>query len=330
MSIKQAFTEIIDTISNKENTEFSLLCHKNADPDSLCSAYALEALIKKINRTANTEIILPEGPNKTSEKIIENLKIIAKTKQSLSNPTVIFVLDSGSVEQLGELNEFIHQSPSFKIFIDHHMKDNQISEISNTYLADSSAAACSEIIYRLFETCKIIPEKKIALALLIGITFDSAFFSLGTATTFRIVSELLELGISVAEIKQILSKETSIPEKIARLKSSKRMKINIIDKWILASSRVGSFQASAARALLSLGADFSVVAGKTKTGFKASMRAKEIFCKATEIHLGNLANELTQEFEGSGNGHLTAAGINAKGDVSEFLETVVKIIQGRI
>ena len=86
--------------------------------NSVCSAYALTSLIKKININSITEIILPEGPRRTSEKIIKKFEIDTTEKTPQINPEVTFVLDTGSLGQLGDSKNFILTLDSITIFIE--------------------------------------------------------------------------------------------------------------------------------------------------------------------------------------------------------------------
>ena len=53
------------------NGSIAIFCHINTDPDAICSAYALKNLIENQNKSAFIEIILPEGSNKLTKKIIK-------------------------------------------------------------------------------------------------------------------------------------------------------------------------------------------------------------------------------------------------------------------
>jgi len=118
---------------------------------------------------------------------------------------------------------------------------------------------------------------------------------------------------------------------MARLKAAQRMQLHDIGGWTVATSNVGSFQASAARALLGLGADVAVVAGRDKRRLRASMRATERFYRETSIHLGrDIALPLGEEFGGAGSGHPTAAGVNGEGTLRAMLVRAVELIMDKL
>ena len=122
-----------------------------------------------------------------------------------------------------------------------------------------------------------------------------------------------------------------LSEKIARLKASQRTNIVNVGKWLIVSTEVSSFQASAARGILNLGADLVIVAGKEKEKIKASIRSSEKFYYETNLNLGGVfSKELAKEFKGTGGGHSTVAGINAEGSLEDFFKKVNELIIKKI
>ena len=150
------------------------------------------------------------------------------------------------------------------------------------------------------------------------------------AFTLNAASALLEINGSIEEILSTLRTERKRPEKIARIKAAQRMQLHDSGGWTLATSQLSSFQASAARALIGLGADASIVSGSAKGELRASLRSTDRFYKSTRIHLGEVAQALGEEFGGAGSGHPTAAGVNAEGEAELFLERAVQLISEQL
>jgi nanoRNase/pAp phosphatase (c-di-AMP/oligoRNAs hydrolase) len=176
----------------------------------------------------------------------------------------------------------------------------------------------------------IAPTSDVARALLIGIAYDSKHFTIATPTTLNAASALLEINGSIEEVLSLLRPERNRPESIARLKAAQRMKLHPLESWTLATSQLSSFQASAARALIGLGADASAVCGSEKGDLRASLRSTDRFYQGTNIHLGEVARALGNEFGGAGSGHPTAAGVNGVGDSESFLKRFVEIISEKL
>ena len=67
----QKIASLLDRVNAKR---VLLLCHQNADPDALCSAFALSKLLSRIRQGIETEIASPEGVSKLSKILVEKLK----------------------------------------------------------------------------------------------------------------------------------------------------------------------------------------------------------------------------------------------------------------
>ncbi|MGD2142506.1 MAG: DHH family phosphoesterase [Candidatus Bathyarchaeota archaeon] len=303
-----------------------LLCHHNADPDSVCAAWGVKNLIMALDAMADAHIYLPGGVSTLSREIMESLKITAEEEVYISNYNTLVILDTATLNQLEDWGELVEKAEAEKIFIDHHTIHETVKSIASILIIDEKATSTCELVYGIYEAFGIVPQPDVARALLAGIAYDSRHFSIATPKTLKAASRLLEIDGSLWEILSMLTRDRDRSEKIARLKAAQRMQLNYINDWTLATSHLTSFQASAARALISLGADVSVVVGSEKGSLRASLRASEYFYKKTSLHLGEVAQILGSEFGGAGSGHPTAAGINGKGDLMDFLDRVVKFI----
>ena len=317
----------VDSIKSYFRGKVSIICHHNADPDAICAAYSLEKLIHELDQGAVTEILYPDSASQLSERIINHFNIESSTNTRIVEADTVVVVDTGNLIQLEILQSLLHRD-SIHIFIDHHSFDTEIDKLATLYILDETAVATCEIIYDIWQTMEIEPPKEVAEALLIGIAFDSKHFSIGTSKTFRIVAHLLELGATLSEIRETLQSTIDLSERVARLKSAQRMTLHRVDPWIIATSNLGSFQPSAARGILNLGADVAIIAGNEKEELKASLRSTEEFHQKTGIHLGDhLSKPLSEHYNGAGGGHPTAAGINGYGDADALLMEAAGILK---
>ncbi|MDP2900862.1 MAG: DHH family phosphoesterase [Candidatus Bathyarchaeota archaeon] len=308
----------------------TILCHHNADPDAIGSAYAIQRLVKLLDPQAITEILYPDSASQLSDKIIAYLGIEASTHPRIVGADTIVVVDTGSIGQLENLSHLLQEGGA-KIFIDHHSRDPGIERVASIYLMDGDAVATCEIVCDIWQGIGGEPPKEVAEALLLGIAYDSKHFTIGTPRTFRTVARLLELGATMNGVRGLLSSVMDPSEKLARLKATQRMTIIRVDPWIIATSNLGSFQPSAARGILNLGADVVVIAGNDKEVLKASLRSTEEFHQKTGIHLGDdVTRMLSERFKGAGGGHPTAAGINGIGDADDFLSEAAELIREKL
>ncbi|RLI32381.1 hypothetical protein DRO56_03605 [Candidatus Bathyarchaeota archaeon] len=321
----------LDRIKSLLGEKVCILFHHNADPDALCSAYALSRLLRRIREGVEVTIAPSKDLSKISEGVAEHLAIPLEEEPDIEGMDLLFLVDTGSLQQLEEMKDRVLESGVPIVVIDHHAEHPETREAAAIYVVDEKATSTCEILYEFYREEGIKPDDRVAKALLIGIAYDTRHFAMGTPRTFRAVSELLELDGELAEIFSLLSHPMDRSERIARLKAGQRMKLHLLGRWLVVSTEVSSYQASAARGLLSLGADLAIVGGSRDGEVRVSMRSTEEFYRETSIHLGrDVAMPLGEAFGGMGSGHSTSAGVNAFGDVNEVLERAVRILDERI
>jgi nanoRNase/pAp phosphatase (c-di-AMP/oligoRNAs hydrolase) len=91
---------------------------------------------------------------------------------------------------------------------------------------------------------------------------------------------------------------------------------------------VGSFHASVARSLISLGAHLAIVGGEKEDRLTLSLRSTTEFFAGTNFHLGrDLATILGQTMNGAGGGHSTAAGATVQGKLDEVIKKSVELFR---
>ena len=302
-----------------------IIGHHNADLDAIGAAQGVKELIMKIKPDTITQIVMPEDISRLSEKIIETLQLEVFTEVKIDYDTIIIV-DSGNFNQLGAWAKLINESNEVIILIDHHTLDDELCKKVDLLIHDDEASSTCEIIHRLYEKYQIQPSIQTSKSMISGIAFDTKFFSIGDKKTFNTISKLLENIEDVSEVLSMLHLGRDIPERIARLKTGQRSEIHRVGNWILAFSEVSSFQASGARALISLGADIAAVIGSDKEKIRASLRSTQEFYKNTRLHLGELVMQLRSEIGGSGSGHPTAAGYNGEGNYEVFTKKMIELV----
>ena len=302
-----------------------VLCHHNADPDALGAAQGVKELIQALTGSEPI-IVIPADASALSRSIASSLGIeLCETVFQEADAYV--VVDTGSLNQLGGWEKPLKETDARIVFIDHHLPDSEIYELSTLYLVDPESSSASEMVYTLYAYYDVTPSEVTSTALLAGIAYDTKHFSLGGSDTFQMISALLEQVGDVSRIKELLTVPARQSEKIARLRAGQRAEIEVLGDWILAFSRLGSFQSSGARALLSLGADAAAVAGEDKGTLRASFRSRNRFHRLTGIHLGEIVGELASRLGGSGSGHPTAAGYNGEGDIEDFMDQVKMLLR---
>jgi phosphoesterase RecJ-like protein len=329
--MEMTIQEILNVLDETHASFVLLLCHHNADPDALCSAYAFQGLLKRLAPGVVVEIGAGQGISKLAKHMLGYMPITVNTKPSAENAEVIVLLDTNTVQQLGELAETVMESSAPIIVVDHHAPHPDTLQRAKLCVMNENASSTCEVVYDFFKQLDIKPDLNEAKALFLGIAFDTRHFVLANSSTLKTVAELCDSGVNPQETLAILSLPMDFSERVARIKACRRAKLVKMGNWIIAFSHVSAFQASAARALVDLGAHASAVAGQKDENVEVSFRATREFVKESGVHLGrDIAKPLGEALKGMGGGHAAAAGANGVGDVETALKHCLKLFKEKL
>jgi len=302
--------------------------HKNADPDALCSAFALYNLIQT-QYPEITLLICFDGVSLLSQNIIKKFEIELDSIENLQMDGIIIV-DANVVEQIGSLENQINWEKPVLI-IDHHVPHPNTQKFAQYSIIQPRAFATAELIFELYQILNVPLSTKVASLICLGILFDSRHLVLADNKTIQIVHQLLEVGINYPEMVEFLRLPMDRSERISHLKAAQRIIIHEFNGWIVVISHVSSFQASACRALIKLGADIALVYGRQKDEIQMSARATvEV---ASKMNL-NLAKDIMEKIgpimHGEGGGHNTAAGCNGTDNLEEGLKRALELLKNKL
>lgn len=325
------FTEITTVIDEAHARFVLLLCHHNADPDAVCSAYAFQSLLSSCRPNMTVEIGTSQGISRLSKHILKRIPITVNMEPDVDKADVIVLLDTNTTQQLGRLAEKVVNRRVPIIVIDHHAAHPQTEQIAKLCITNEASSSTCEMVYNFYKQLNIKPGLNEAKALFLGITFDTRHFVLADSSTFKTISELSDIGVNPQEELSSLSLPMDFSERVARMKACRRAKLVKVGNWIIALSNVSAYQASAARALIDIGAHMAAVAGQKNEKIEISMRCSRDFNKMTRIHLGkDIAKPLGAYLQGMGGGHATAAGVNGIGYVEKGLKRCLRLVKEQL
>lgn len=325
------FTDIIKILDETHATFVLLLCHHNSDPDAICSAYAFQGLLKKVKPNVTVEIGAGQGISRLSRHVMKHIPITVNTQPSVEKADVIVLLDTNTIQQLGELAGRVTKTAAPIIVIDHHAAHPETEHIAKLCITNEEATSTCEIVYNFYKQLNTKPDLNEAKALFLGIAFDTRHFVLANSLTFKTIAELGDIGVNAQETLSMLALPMDFSERVARMKACRRAKLLKIENWIIALSYVSAYQASAARALVDLGAHMAAVAGQKNEKIEISLRCTREFNQVTGIHLGrDIAKPLGEYLQGMGGGHATAAGVNGTGDVETGLKRCLRLLKEKL
>ncbi|MCX8190250.1 MAG: DHH family phosphoesterase [Candidatus Diapherotrites archaeon] len=307
-----------------------IITHKGADVDAIASAAVLRATLIKNN---NVEIAVPEHVNRKAKEIAENLDIPYSMMPDFSLFHALVFVDLNSYEMLGRFEEEVKGSKCQKFLFDHHTKSQDaITTKENSLIIEDAASTTEVLSYFLKDEKEEISEEQ-ALLIALGIISDTDRFSFASKDTFGIIADMLKISKKdFNEILSMVSEQRSLSEKIAILKAMQKTEIIKIGDIIIAKGWIGSFEAQAAEALISCGADVAFVGGVTDGHARISGRADFLFAKNYGLDLANeIFQKLTLFFEGRGGGHATAASFTGKAqDLERIMQKCLDLISERL
>ena len=310
-------------LERSRDKSFLLLCHHNADPDSLGSAIAFALYLKSIG-VEKVRIGVAQSVSSYAKRLL-TFSPVPLEKDPAVEEEVVLIFDTSSLEQLEPI-----EIPKDKtvIVIDHHLEKEKPIRADIT-VVDSSRTSTAEIVWELFKYVDFYDEMAVK-ALLAGIVTDTANFRFANAGTFRAVSEMLEhFPIQMGEIFQLVApvsdENIDQAKRMAILKACQRLEIKKFRKYVIAVSRVSAYESLACKTFLNLGADIAIV-GSEKKGVRISARAKESLVKKG-LHLGKIMENVGPVIDGSGGGHAGAAGANGRKNLDEAIKLILKEIE---
>ncbi len=301
-----------------------ILTHVGGDPDSIGAAYVLSNILGRLMKS-RTLFVIPEGPSTHSTALMNRLGL--STSEDINYADVYLVLDCGSPEQLGESVQILSSGKPIMV-LDHHSTSMEKFEgRAEVYALDDYSSVC-EIVFDLATYLSYDLSIEEAEALFAGIYYDTVRLSVADREALRKACALASRGIDPRDLLQGLEIKMDLSERIARLKAAARMRIYRVGDWVIAVSRLSSFQSSAARSLVNLGAHVAIIGGESDEGVSISFRALKEFVDATGINLGkDIAARIGEEFGGHGGGHSMAAKAYCKErDVERVISRCMEVI----
>ena len=183
--------------------------HVNPDGDAIGSALGLQQYLTQKGHRAT--VVVPNDYPKflkwipgTSE-VINFEKNTALAKKTLDAAELLFTLDFNALHRSGPMQNELEKNKALKIMIDHHQQPENYAAFK---YSDTDMGSTAEMIYHFI--CKLgdkaLINKAIGSAIYTGIMTDSASFRFPktTATTHRVVGELLELGVDHSNIHNLV------------------------------------------------------------------------------------------------------------------------------
>lgn len=281
------------------------LCHRNADPDAVSSAFALSEAI-------GGTVGLVDGCNRVASILISKLGIEVVDKPDPADYGLTVVVDTSTQAQLNDI-----ELRNYSV-LDHHM--TTALTVNADFFLRRNTTSTVEIVYDILKAMGAPITQRVGIGMLTGIITDTGHFKHATVDTFRTVANIIEnSGVEYGEVLELMAATPQdISMRIAVLKAASRNQIERVGEMLIVTSHVSSFGGSASSMLINIGADVSFVGTAKNGSVRISARAKRDAVNAG-LNLGQLMEDVSVEYKGTGGGHSGAAGLEVIGDLDEVL-----------
>jgi phosphoesterase RecJ-like protein len=208
-----SLNELATLVKEPKNT--LVLCHKNPDPDTLGSAFALCHILRHLGSR-----VLVACADETQKKFnfITGGQRLEYTGEEYER---YIAVDVASPMQLGDLS---YLADKIDITIDHHQMCTRFSKYYENF-----RASCAENIYLLAEELGILDSLPLNFyeCLYAGMSADTGGFRFSNVTpeTMSLASLIIARGIDHAEINRVIFDAKSIEEIKAQKLTYEKMEL---------------------------------------------------------------------------------------------------------
>ncbi|MCX8173283.1 MAG: DHH family phosphoesterase [Thermoplasmata archaeon] len=290
-----------------------VLTHCLADGDAAGSAIAIKLAFPVF------EIGIPDSPTRTAKKIFTAMGVEYTVAPRLKDFDFVLVLDAAAPYMLGTLAGELKNA----MVLDHHSYCNDWEQIP--YFTDPGKNSTAEVVHAMLKEMGIQITPEIARAILLGIASDTAQFSIAKPGAFRTVAELLEHGLRIQDIFDVLNERNQdLSQRISVLKGFSRLKYQHYREFLVAGSVVSAHEAVVCTALVNAGVDIAFVGSQKEKEFRISGRLSNNAVKIG-LSLTEIFSEVAEDIALESGGHPGAAGVSGTGDVEFVVNSCIEV-----
>jgi phosphoesterase RecJ-like protein len=319
----QRFAEVIHSASN-----IVLTIHQRPDGDCIGSALAMRQILCQLGK--DVRIIAPHrtppplaflDPHSTITALED---MTEEDAQYLHTADLLFVLDTSSWAQLGDMATPFRDSPAKKIVLDHHVKGN---DIGAEMFVDSTADATGTLVVQAADALGVSLSVDMARPAFVALATDTGWFRFSSVTseTFRTAARLLDTGTPLAETYRELYEQESLGRVRLIGRTLSKAESYLEDQFLLTWILLEDFELAGARSsdsedivnmLLQVrGSKMAALISELKDKtFKISFRSRcSVDCSVLAAQFG-------------GGGHKKAAGATLNPPFDQVKQTIIEAV----
>ena len=308
----------------REAQTVAVISHVNPDGDTIGSAAAMRLILQALGKDVT---LLCDGKVPDQLSFLPGYRQFRMPDGSEGPFDLMLAVDVSDAKRLGRGAALMEKSRHTAV-IDHHDTNPLFAEVNSV---DGKASATCILIHEQMKTLGVPMTKAIAVCLYTGISTDTGnfSFSLTNAEAFRVMADLMENGLPLAELNRILFREKARPQ--ARLigRALEKMQFRGNGKIAVIKLTKADFSDCGAKSehvdtvvnygMDTLGTEMALLARETDSGqIKISLRAKE----------PGTVHDIAEQF--GGGGHPQASGITMDGTLDECVEAVLAAMEKRV
>ena len=320
-----SYKNVTDFIAANDN--FIITAHETPDGDAIGSECAMFRALKQLKKNViilNADKMAHKYEFIDVDNAVQVLDNDNQIPKNIENYALIMV-DINDINNIGCIRDKIIPKIKEYFIIDHH--DSTYAIQSGNHIESEASSTC-EILYDLFLELNITIDIHIALALFVGIVYDTGSFIYPktTAKTFSIAHTLVTLGINPNLVYAKIYESNSVSSLMLQSRVMASLEL-VFDKHV-------AIQTMLKELIIECDAIYEEADTIINIPLKSENIKVSIFLKENEEGIlrcsmrskGNIdVAEIAQEF--GGGGHKTAAGFKSKYPLDKIKAKVLKKLE---
>ncbi|MDR0609387.1 MAG: bifunctional oligoribonuclease/PAP phosphatase NrnA [Planctomycetaceae bacterium] len=306
-----------------------LTAHHRPDGDCLGSELAMRQILLTLGKEVRIVNPHPTPPNLAFLDETGCIKPLAQLTDEdriwIDHADLIFILDTSSWAQLGDMAPVFKAFRAKKLVLDHHAKGDNIDA---ECFIDPEAEATGILVVRAADALNVPLNREIAEAAFVALSTDTGWFRFSSvnAETYRTAARLIEAGVVPAQFYRKLYEQDSLGRIRLIGRTLAQIEPHFDGKLMLIRIMLSDFDAAGAlssdsediinMALQVKDSQMAVLISELKNGsFKISFRSRcAVDCSLLAVQF-------------AGGGHKQAAGASSNLSYEQTKQSVLQAIE---
>jgi phosphoesterase RecJ-like protein len=332
MVTNEDFQKAVDLINTSGNV--LLTAHTKPDGDACGCIVALSNVLQSMGKQSRA-LMLSQMPDwydflftQKPPILGEDINLNQLTDGSFGEFDLVIIVDTNSLSQLPEFNQYLKQFDKPVLIFDHHATADGLG---NVELVDSSAAATGLIVYDLIKYAGWQVTETIAEALFVAVATDTGWFQFSNTDSrvHRACSELIESGAKPIEIHHNLYQNFSYARFKLTVAMLNTLQLHLDGRFAIQHISLQDFKETGAthRDTENLINECRRISTVETAALLVELPDGRIRCSLRSTG-GIDASEIAAKF--GGGGHVMAAGTFLPGPIEEAKKIILKEVTEKI